>query len=299
VSLSAIEAATTALARLTLVGQAANALVAPDERRKGFLAMAKLADRLYAAIKPHPAAIAFMVRMSTVAALAEKIRLETAPELADLTDVLRRIGEVLDRSIEGSPVVRDSGGAIDLSRIDFQALAARFKDSKSKSLDLERLKAAVRAQLDRLIEANETRVDLREKFESLIEAYNAGTLKIEKLFSELLVFAQTLSTEQARHVRENLSEEELVVFDLLTRPGPDLTSEERDEVKKVARQLLTKLREIVSLDWQRTANARARVREAVEEALDAGLPRAYTPELYRAKAGAVFQHVYERFGVAA
>ncbi len=32
---------------------------------------------------------------------------------------------------------------------------------------------------------------------------------------------------------------------------------------------------------------------------DEGLPRAYTKELFSAKAGAVFQHVYERYGMAA
>jgi type I restriction enzyme R subunit len=31
-------------------------------------------------------------------------------------------------------------------------------------------------------------------------------------------------------------------------------------------------------------------------ALDSGLPRAYTPDVFKAKAGAVFQHVYERYG---
>ena len=39
--------------------------------------------------------------------------------------------------------------------------------------------------------------------------------------------------EQQRHVREHLSEEELTVFDILTRPGPDLSPEERSEIKKV------------------------------------------------------------------
>jgi len=36
-----------------------------------------------------------------------------------------------------------------------------------------------------------------------------------------------------------------------------------------------------------------------EEALDEGLPRAYTPEVFKAKAGVVFQHVYERYASAA
>jgi type I restriction enzyme R subunit len=55
----------------------------------------------------------------------------------------------------------------------------------------------------------------------------------------------------------------------------------------------------VKLDWQKTAQARARVRAAIEDALDEGLPRVYTPDVFKAKAGAVFQHVYERYARAA
>lgn len=299
VSLKALESAPTALERLTLVGHAANDLIATDERRKGFLAQARLAQKLYAAIKPHKSAVEFAPRMVTVAALAEKIQEETAPESTDLADVLQRIGEVLDRSIEGTRGVAEGPPPIDLSRIDFKALAARFKESETKNLDLERLKAAIRAQLDKLITANETRVDLREKFEELIETYNAGSTQIEQLFLDLLTLSQSLTEEEARHVREQLSEEELVVFDLLTRPGPELSTEERNEVKKVARALLAKLRSMTTLDWHKTAQARARVLDAIEGALEEGLPRAYSNELYRAKTGVVFQHVYERYGRAA
>jgi type I restriction enzyme R subunit len=298
-TLEALEASVNALERLTRVGEAVDALLAQEERRKAYLAQARLAERLYSAIKPHKRASEFALRMSTVSALAEKIREATAPERSDIGAVLRRIGEVLDRSIEGMPQVEEGPPAIDLSRIDFKALAERFEESKTKNLDIERLKAAIRARLERLIAANETRVDFREKFESLIEAYNAGSTQIEQLFLELLELSRTLSDEEARHVRERLSEEELVVFDLLTRPGPELSSEERNEVKKVARQLLARLRGILTVDWEKTAQTRARVRDAIEEALDEGLPRVYTPEVFKAKAGVVFQHVYERYARAA
>lgn len=296
VMLNALETASTALERLTLVGQAANDLMSTDERRKGFVAQARLAQKLYAAIKPHKSAVEFAVRMVTITALAEKIREEMSPDTIDLADVLQRIGDVLDRSIEGAEMVTAGPPAIDLSRLNFAALAARFSASQSKSLDLERLKAAIRAHLDKLITANETRVDLRQKFEALIEAYNAGSTQIEQLFLELVQLSQSLTEEEERHVREQLSEEELVVFDLLTRPGPELTTDERNEVKKVARILLAKLKSITTLDWQKTAQARARVLDAIEAALDEGLPRAYTPEIFKTKAGVVFQHVYERLG---
>ncbi|HXM70654.1 MAG TPA: type I restriction enzyme endonuclease domain-containing protein, partial [Thermoanaerobaculia bacterium] len=298
VSLDTIEEARAALVRLTSVDNAVNALIAPDDRRKAFLTQVQLVERLYAAVKPHRSAAEFAPRMTTLAALAGKIRAEITPERADITTVLRTIGEVLDRSIAGSEI-REVSVAIDLSRVDFRALAARFEGSRTKDLDLERLKAAIRCQLDRLIKVNETRVDFRAKFEALIEDYNTGSTQIEQLFQQLVELSRSLSDEAARHVREHLTEDELVVFDLLTRPGPDLSTAERDEVKKVARNLLAKLRATLTVDWQKTAYSRARVREAIAVTLDDGLPRAYTPAVFQEKAGVVFQHVYERHGWAA
>ena len=83
-----------------------------------------------------------------------------------------------------------------------------------------------------MIRVNRTRTDYLEKFEALIESYNAGSRNIDELFRELLALSQSLSDEEQRHVREQLTEEELTVFDLLTRPGPDLTRDEREEVKR-------------------------------------------------------------------
>ena len=34
---------------------------------------------------------------------------------------------------------------------------------------------------------------------------------------------------------------------------------------------------------------------AIEDTLDNGLPRAFTPELYRNKCAAIFEHIYESY----
>lgn len=162
---------------------------------------------------------------------------------------------------------------IDISKIDFGALAAKLKASKSQKLELEQLKAAIRAQLDRLVRFNPTRADYVEKFEALIDSYNAGSRNIDDLFRQLLELTQTLTVEQERHVRESLSEEELTVFDVLTRPGPELTPEERDEVKKVARHLLKRLRDLLVIEWRDKNRTRARVQTEIQDLLDAELPR--------------------------
>ena len=105
----------------------------------------------------------------------------------------------------------------------------------------------------------------------------------------------SLDEEEQRHVRENLSEEELVIFDILTRPSPELSTEERTEVKKVARDLLARLKQLLVLSWRQKSAARSQIKLAIEDTLDSGLPRAYTPELYNEKCAAVFEHVYERY----
>jgi type I restriction enzyme R subunit len=106
---------------------------------------------------------------------------------------------------------------------------------------------------------------------------------------------RSLSAEQQRHVRENMTEEELVIFDILTRPAPELSDEERTEVKKVARELLTKMKALLVLSWRTKVGARAQVKNAIEDVLDTGLPRAYSPELYQQKCSAVFEHMYESY----
>ena len=61
-----------------------------------------------------------------------------------------------------------------------------------------------------------------------------------------------------------------------------------------ARELLEILkREKLVLDWRKRQQARAQVRVTIEKVLDEGLPEAYTAEIFKTKATAVFEHVYE------
>ena len=109
-----------------------------------------------------------------------------------------------------------------------------------------------------------------------------------------MAFARSLSEEEKRGVGERLSEEELVIFDLLTKPHIDMSAADREKVKVTARELLATLKQgKLVLDWRKRQQARADVRVTIEELLDRGLPRAYTPELFEQKTSAVFQHVYD------
>lgn len=281
--------------RLGALNDAMNALIAPDDVRKEFLALEALVRTFYQAVKPDPAALEFAGRAACLGAIADAIRAVLHPDPVDIGKILGQVREVLDESITGADMPGKPAPLIDLSKIDLEALRKRLEKSKHRNTDLEMLKAAIRAQLEKLIRFNRTRADYLEKFEELIESYNNGSQSIEETLKKLLNLTGSLTEEEHRHIRENLSEEQLTVYDILTRPGPELTTEEREEVKKVARQVLARLNSLLALDWRRQTQARAKVRLAIEDTLDGGLPKPYTPEIYQSKCSALFEHVYESY----
>lgn len=283
------------LERLNAISDALDALISPDPLRCEFFGYERLVSTLYKAVKPDPVTLEFASRVACLATIAEAIRVKLNPNPPDISTVLGDINTLLDSSITGH-AIRDQGPpALDLSKINFETLASRFEKSKHKNTDLEVLKAAIRAKLEKMVELNRTRADFSEKFEELIENYNAGSRTIEALYQELLDLSSSLTVEEQRHVRENMTEEELVIFDILTRPSPELGAEERAEVKKVARELLARLRALLVLNWRQKSTARSQLKLTIEDTLDSGLPRAYTPELYQQKCSAVFEHVFESY----
>lgn len=293
IDLAAIEALPSgSIARLTELVGAVDTLISPEPIRREFLAHERVVSTLYDAAKPDPAVLEFTPRVSCLQAIADAIRAKISPGAPDISGVMAQIDRLLDDSIESVHVGESAGKLLDLSRIDFEALVKRFKASKTKNIDLETLKAAVRAMLERLIKLNRTRIDFQDKFEELIEAYNNGSKNLEEIFDELVKLSRELTEEETRHVRENLTEEELAIFDILTRPGPELGDAEQKEVKKVAAHLLIRLKQIQSLDWRQTVQARAKIKETIEETLD-GLPEAYTRTIFSEKCSRVFEHVYE------
>ena len=96
-----------------------------------------------------------------------------------------------------------------------------------------------------------------------------------------------------------MTEDELAIFDILTKPRVDISQKEERQVKAVAKDMLETLKsKALVLDWRKSQQTRAAVRLCIEEALD-NLPPAFTTEVFQSKCAAVYQHVYDTYGSAA
>ncbi len=272
--------------------------------RPDFLSGATLARKLFKAVLPDPAANEWQANVAVIHSLADWIT-KYDRTTYDIGQVVDAVDALLDRSVGAQqyliraaaeleiddPLLDPSTGSlIDLSKIDFEALAERLGGRKLAQTD--RLAAILRGRAERGAAINPTRIEFVERIEEIIALYNAGSINNDEYLRRLQLVAGDLSVEESRAVREGMTEEQLAIFDILTRPDLPLTEAERDEVKQSAKALLEHVQGKLVLDWRRKAAAAAAVREAIRASLDSGLPvDPYTPEVFDTKVGAIFDHL--------
>ena len=285
--------------RVKLLDEAVDKVLVNDTTKRRFVNLSNTVSRIYKAILPDPEANEFVPLCSLFRAIQWKI--EALQPEADVSEVMEKVGELLDDSITAKGyVIREpvttygKKKLVDLTKIDFKALKKEFVKER-KHMEIEKLRGAINSALEKMVRLNKTRVDYLEKFQRMIDEYNQGAANLEEFFERLLRFVNELREEEKRGVSEGLSEEELAVFDLITKPEMKLSKKEEGQVKKVARELLESLkREKLVLDWRKTQATRAAVRVVVEDKLDE-LPDVFTREIYAEKCNAVYQHIFESY----
>ena len=280
---------------IALQKAAVEALLVDEETRRRYIALARRVRKTFKSLLPDPEAMAVTHRVAVIRSIASKI--ESSSETPDISEVMDSVSDLLDRSVGAKEyIIRSAGGAdplIDLSQLDFDQLAFQFaarKRTVAKAIEKD-----LEQRLDDAVRKNPMRLDLAERFRQLIDDYNAGTHNLEEFLRRLKAINDELTEEEQRAVREDLSEAELAIFDLLTKPDPELTESEARKVKGAAKLLLERVAEHLVLDWKKRQQTRAAVKVEIGRALDQELPAAYDVELLDRKVDNVFDHIYASY----
>ena len=147
-----------------------------------------------------------------------------------------------------------------------------------------------------MVAQNKSRGSFLATFQKVIDDYNAGSLSIEQAYEELLKQAEGLSEEQQRAAKNEMTESEQELFDLLKKDK--LTKEEEKSVKLGAKTLLTKLfdakNKILIQEWHKEKATQEKVKREIQIVLGEYLPESsYDRMVFSQKVDVVFQHFYE------
>ena len=286
------------LQKLKLLDDSVAAIIVNDASKQTYQQLISDIKRLFKAIKPDPVANELIPQCMLYLVLAAKIR-ELTPT-PDISGVISEIDQLLDRSIASEGYIIKTPELLDLSQLNLDKLRERIEKQRiqQRRIEIARLRGMVERKITQMVALNRTRTNYLEKFLQMIADYNAGSLNIEELFKQLVLLSQELQHEEKRAIRENLTEEELTLFDLLTQPTMNLTKKEEDQVKRVAKDLLETLqREKLVLDWRKRQQTRATVRLCIEDILD-HLPEKFDKNVYQQKCDTIYQYVFDTYPTA-
>ena len=211
-----------------------------------------------------------------------------------------RLEQILDSSVTSNTASDNNDGyvihrskVIDLSKIDTEKLKDEIKQAEYKAIEIDDLKEYLEKTLESMINKNCTRIKFSERFKNIIDRYNAGGTENEEYYEQLVKFVEELQKEQERARTEDLTEEELEMYDLLIK-GKKLSKAEEQKVKLAAKNLYKKLTterdNLLVVDWYKDEQPKLKVKHAIEDSLNNDLPESYDKEIFNSKINLLLNH---------
>ncbi|WP_136616555.1 MULTISPECIES: type I restriction endonuclease subunit R [Mesorhizobium] len=285
-------------ARIKGLADAVEAVYSSDEAKRRFEIMARQVFIRFKALLVEPSAWAFAERHDNIEAIYKK--LTERRDTADVTELLKELHRIINEAIRTQTVGDDQaeGLTFDLSRIDLDRLRNEFATKvRRKATTLQDIRDIVERKLAEMLARNPMRMDFQIKYEEIVAAYNRekDRATIEETFRRLVELVNSLDEEQARAARENLSDDELAMFDLLKRD--DLSKADRERVKQASRDMLASIRARLSeLDrfWEKE-QTKAEVETFILDEIFIKLPSPpFTSEEKKLVADHVYAHVWQQ-----
>lgn len=287
------------LHKLAAMEKAVNAVYTNDETKRKFQILAREVFKKYKALQPDKVLNQYAPRKNAIDVIYSAI--EDNIESADVADIMRKIQNVVDESIEN--MVAEPGHneekIIDLSGLNFELLQQYFLKTKNKNTVVQSLKDKIEKQLKQMVERNPLTVDYYKRYQEIIEEYNRGKdeVVIKETFRKLIELVNSYSEEEADTRREGLTDEQKVIFDIL-RQGKKLEEKEKNEIKKISIEILEELKkEKLRVDqWADKSVTAAAVFNYVNKTLFEVLPYpAYQTDDIDLRTNLVYQHLKHQY----
>ena len=287
--------------KLALVQAGANAMCATDEIKKRFEIQARELFRMFKYIEKSEVSEETVRYKNAISAIYDQLQEKRAH--ADNSALMAQINGIVSDAV--SVTKNDSieeSKKFDISKIDFDRLRREFERVKNKNLLLKDLKELVESRLANMLRSNPLRIDYYQRYQEIVEEYNNDNKKdeIAIVFENLMKLVSELDEEQKRYVKEGFdSDEELSIYDLLIS-GQNLSKEEIKKVKKLAQEILVKVKaRIRELDhWRDKEETQSIISILIRDLLWADLPESYEDETIVNYRQLIYEYVYNTYPAA-
>ena len=286
--------------KLFLLKEAANAMCETAEVRKTYCTYATTLLKLWKYLNREDITAEMKQHKDAIEAIYKE--LQKKREHADITDLSVAINEIVNEHLQVDASMVAEPNAVrrfDISGINFDLLRREFAKSKERNLILKDIQELLQERIALMLAQNPGRINFYEKYQEIIREYNQeqNRVNIEQTFEELMQLSQQLTEEEKRYVREGFeNDEQLSMYDVLMKE--DLSKEDIKKLKKVAVELLAKIKDMMVSMSNPFDNptAKATIVVTIRDILWSDLPESYSDESINYYKDAVYNYISQRYG---
>jgi len=258
--------------RMAAIAKAMEFILDQPDGKKRFLQAVAALSKAFALAVPHEKAMAVRDEVGLFQEIRSAMVKATVSDSERTPDELESaIRQLVSRAVYSTEVV-DIFAAAGLDKPDISILSddflAEIKQLPQRNLALELLKKLINDEIKTHMRKNVVQArSFAEMLDDAVRKYQNRAIEAAEVIDELIRLAKDLRKAQSRGQDLGLTDDEVAFYDALSdnNSAKDLMGDE--QLRFLAQELVNRVKQNVSIDWQVRENARAQIRVLVKRIL--------------------------------
>jgi type I restriction enzyme R subunit len=257
--------------RLMIIEKAMDHILGLDDGKKRYIKYVTELTKAFALVVPNPAALAIRDDVGFYQAVRSALIKNT--ETRDIGDASSEtaIQQILSKALVSDRVI-DIFAAAGLNKPDISILSDEFlvevRDMPQRNLAFEMLKKLLNDEIRIRMRKNIVQQrSFLQLLENAIKAYTNKSIEAAQVIQELIELAKRIREEQNRGKDLGLNDDELAFYDALADNESAREVLGDATLKTIARELVEKVRNNITIDWTQRESVQAKLRLMVKKIL--------------------------------
>ena len=267
--------------RLGLLPEAQERILAVEDGKARFVKTVTDMSRLFALCAATDTAIELRDDVSFFQAVSAALSKRSAPNQKTPEQLDAAVRQLVSRAIATEGEVIDVFTAAGMARPDISILSEQFlaevRGLKHKNVAAELLEKLLKDEIKLRSARNLVQAQLfSERLKKTLNQYHNRAIATQEVVEELIQLAKEMRAAGERGEQLGLSDDEVAFYDALAANQSALMAMGDDKLKVIATELITQVRQSVTIDWTLREGARAKIRVLVKRILN---KYGYPPDL--------------------
>ncbi|HET6674885.1 MAG TPA: type I restriction endonuclease subunit R, partial [Nitrospiraceae bacterium] len=258
--------------RMSGVAQAMEFVLSLEDGKKRYVHAVTALSKAFALAVPHEQALAIRDEVGLFQEIRTALVKATMSESDRTPDEMdSAIRQLVSRAVYSTEVV-DIFAAAGLDKPDISILSDEFladvQHLPQRNLAFELLKKLLNDEIKTRMKKNVVQArSFAEMLEVSVRKYQNRAIEAAQVIDELIKLAKDIRAAQSRGQELGLSDDEVAFYDALAENGSAKDVMGDEKLRFLAQELVQRVKQNVSIDWQVRENARARIRALVKRVL--------------------------------